>query len=170
MRHYRWLSHVKDVLEHNAENNEQDREISWAAFNASKTEHGPKKPTDKSTLLPLFAEKATSPSMILHSMNIIKQNVSFLNPGQVPVIAFDHPFFALAKQIQWNWPDRYGEDKMDIIFGGLHIEMTALRSIGGWLEESGSTNAWWKQTFHHLEQQIHFLKLPISPEQDMLIR
>lgn len=62
---------MKDVLEHNDENNEQDMELSWAAFNASKTEHDPEKPTDKSTLLPLFAEKATSPAMIRHSMNVI---------------------------------------------------------------------------------------------------
>lgn len=30
---------------------------------------------------------------------------------------------------------------MVIMFVGLHIEMAAFRRIGGWLEESGWTNA-----------------------------
>lgn len=30
---------------------------------------------------------------------------------------------------------------MVIMFGGLHIEMAVFRRIGGWLEESGWTNA-----------------------------
>ena len=56
--------------------------------------------------------------------------VSHLNPGQVPVIAADQPLFAMAKQVQWHWPEKYGEDKFVIMFGGLHIEMAALKSIG----------------------------------------
>ncbi|KAJ7394529.1 SUMO1 sentrin specific peptidase 1 [Desmophyllum pertusum] len=35
--------------------------------------------------------------MIKHGMNALKQATTFLNPGQVPVIAFDQPLFALAK-------------------------------------------------------------------------
>ena len=74
-------------------------------------------------------------------LDIVKQNVGFLNPGQTPVIAFDQPLYALAKQIKWNWPNIYGEDKVVIMFGGIHIEMAALRTIGDWLEESGWTSA-----------------------------
>ena len=79
--------------------------------------------------------------MIRHVMDIVKQKVGFLNPGQTPVIAFDQPLYALAKHIQWNWSNIYGEDKVVIMFGGIHIEMTALRTIGDWLEESGWTSA-----------------------------
>ena len=61
--------------------------------------------------------------MIRHSFDVIACAVNFLNPGQVPVITFDQPLFTIAKQIQWKWPDVYGEDKFVIIFGGLHIEM-----------------------------------------------
>ena len=136
---YRWLSHVKKVVE--SDNIRQDAEISWSAFYASNAEHDPDEPTDITSILPLFAEKATSPAMIVHGMNIIKQNVEFLNPGQTPVIAFDQPLFALAKQVQWNYPERFGEDKMVIMFGGLHIEMCAFKTIGDWLEESGWTSA-----------------------------
>ena len=42
----------------------------------------------------------------------------------------DQPLFALAKQIQWEFPDLYGEDKYVVMMGGLHIEMAALKSLG----------------------------------------
>jgi len=45
----------------------------------------------------------------------------FLNPGQTTVMAVDQPLFALAKQIQWQWPNTYGEDKFIVMFGGLYI-------------------------------------------------
>ena len=47
----------------------------------------------------------------------------------------------MAKQIQWQWPNLYGEDKFVIMFGGLHIEMAALKSIGTLLQSSGWTGA-----------------------------
>ena len=64
-----------------------------------------------------------------------------LNPGQTPVVAFDQPLYAIAKQIQWNWPNLYGEDKLVIMFGGLHIEMAAFKVLGEWLEDSGWKHA-----------------------------
>lgn len=48
---------------------------------------------------------------------------------------------AVAKQIQWSWPDTHGEDHFVVMFGGLHVEMTALKTIGDLLEESGWTGA-----------------------------
>ena len=74
-------------------------------------------------------------------MKKIREGVAFLTPGQIPVVAADQPLYALAKQIQWYWPEEYGEDKFVIMFGGLHIEMTALKSIGSMLEDSGWTSA-----------------------------
>ena len=69
-------------------------------------------------------------------MQKIRDTVAFLYPGQTPVIAADQPLFALAKQIQWQWPE-YREDKFVII----HIEMAALRSLGTLLEDSGWASA-----------------------------
>ena len=40
--------------------------------------------------------------MILHSMNVIKSAVQYINPGQTPDITLDQALFAIAKQIQWN--------------------------------------------------------------------
>ena len=54
--------------------------------------------------------------IILHSMDVIKAVVQRLNPDQVPVVAADQPFFALAKDVQWIWPDTQGEDHFVIIF------------------------------------------------------
>ena len=64
-----------------------------------------------------------------------------LNPGQTSIIASDQPLHALAKPIQWYWPDAYGEDKALVMFGGLHVEKTALKAIGKWLKGSGWTSA-----------------------------
>ena len=49
--------------------------------------------------------------------------------------------YAIAKQIQWKWPEMYGEDKFVVMFGGLHIEMAALRTLGDWLQGSGWVEA-----------------------------
>ena len=62
--------------------------------------------------------------------------VEHVNPGQTPAVTLDQPLFALVKQIMWKWPEKYGEDKMVVMFGGLHIEMAALKSLGNWLRGS----------------------------------
>ena len=53
----------------------------------------------------------------------------------------DQPLFAIAKNIQWKWPSVYGESKCVIMFGGLHIELPALKTAGNLLESSGWTGA-----------------------------
>jgi hypothetical protein len=88
-------------------------------------------------MLPLFHEQAHSVSMIRHAMDVVHTATSKLNSGQVPVVALDQPLYALAKLIQWNWPEHYGESKFVIMFGGLHIEMAALKTLGSFLEGSG---------------------------------
>ena len=67
--------------------------------------------------------------------------MAFLNPGQTPVIAADQPLYALAKQIQWHWPENYGEYKFVMMFGGLHIEIDAFKSIGSLLKGRRWTSA-----------------------------
>ena len=84
-----------------------------------------------SCLLPLFQEEAKSVAMILHSMNTVKRSV------QIPVIACDQPFYAIAKKIQWQWPETHGEKKYVVVLGGLHIEIAAWRALGDFLEGSG---------------------------------
>lgn len=137
-----WLCHVKDVIESDSEDDdEQDMCVSWAAFHASQVTTPNDTPADISSLLPLFQEDSKSVAMIIHTMNVVKRTVQFLNPGQTPVLACDQPLFALAKKIQWKLPEVHGEKKLVVMLGGLHIEMTALRALGDWLEGSGWISA-----------------------------
>lgn len=115
-------------------------DITWSAHHASK-ERGKSFEVSISTLLPLLRDQAHSVATVKHVMDKIREIVLFLNPRQVPVIAADQPIYAVAKQIQWHWPELYGEDKFVIMFGGLHIEMAALKSIGTLLKDSGWTGA-----------------------------
>ena len=134
----KWLNHVKDELE---KENTEDMKLSWAAYHASQLEQNEQSIPDITSLLPLFKEEAKLAAMIRHSFIVVKNAVRHLNPGQIPIIAFDQPLYALTKLIQWYWPDAYGEDKALVMFGGLHVEMTALKAIGKWLEGSGWTSA-----------------------------
>jgi len=74
-------------------------------------------------------------------MNIVANATYCANPGQTPVLTVDQPLFALAKQIQWNWPENFGEHRFVLVLGGLHLEMAALRTLGNWLDCSGWTTA-----------------------------
>jgi len=62
-------------------------------------------PSAINTLLPPFLDNACSIAMIKHFMSIVKAVVKHLNPDQAPVLTADQPLFALAKQIQYAWPD-----------------------------------------------------------------
>ena len=91
------------------------------------------------SLMPLLRDQAHSIATLTHAMKKLGK-VALFNPGQTPVIAANQPLYALLKQIQWEWSE-YGEDKFIKMFGGLHIEMAALKSIGTLLEDSGWISA-----------------------------
>ena len=116
-----------------------DESFSWEAYHSNV--HGVDYPVAIFSLLPLLPDQAKSFAMIRHSMDVIKLAVYSLNPTQVPVIAMDQPLFAVAKQIQWNWPDVYGERHFVFIFGGLHIEMNFLKVLSQWLDGTGWISA-----------------------------
>ena len=105
---YRWLEHAASKI--SSEGVPINCNISWAQFHASNQTAVTYQPAITS-LLPLFKEPAHSVAMIHHSLDMIKKTVNKINPGQVPVVAFDQPLFSIAKQIQCTWPLTYGEDK-----------------------------------------------------------
>ena len=111
--------------------------LSWAAYHASQQ---PETNTTTSTiaLLPLFRDNAHTTCMIKHAMDVISKAVKHLNPTQIPVIVADQPLYAIAKQIQWCYPETHGENRIVVMMGGLHIEMNLLKLLGDWLPES-----WW---------------------------
>ena len=137
---YRWLGDVKQVV--NMDKLADDENLSWAAYHASCNQDEARDCSKSlSCLLPLFYEDAKSVAMLRHRMDIVKNAVDFLNPGQVPIITADQPLYALCKQIQWRWPGCYSEDHFIVMFGGLHIEMNALKVLGDLLDSSGWTGA-----------------------------
>lgn len=92
-------------------------------------------------LMPLFREKAASHGMMMHTLKVVKEAVDFLNPGQIPVIVADQPLYAILKQLQYQFPQKFGEDKFLMMMGGLHVEMALERVVGQWLEDSGWVEA-----------------------------
>ena len=72
-------------------------------------------------------------------MIIIKQITDQVNHGQTPVLTVDQPLYAIAKRIQWKWPEQYGEQNYVVLMGGLHIENAILKVLGDWLDGSGWT-------------------------------
>ena len=112
----------------------------WAAYHAS-MQPQVEDPPALCALLPLFYEKSATPAMIKHGMNVERQAIQFLNPGQIPITTFDQPLFALAKFVQWKWPDTYGEKVHVIMLGGLHTEMALWNTLWDVLEGSGWTAA-----------------------------
>ena len=91
--------------------------------------------------MPVFYEKAATAAMVKHGMTVQQKATQFLNTGQIPVTAFDAPLFALAKLVQWKWPDTHGDYKHVVMMGGLHIEMAMWNTFGDYLEGSGWTTA-----------------------------
>ena len=66
----------------------------------------------------------------------MREAVEYLNLDQAPIAAVDQRFYTVTKQIQWNWPETHGENHFIIMFGRLHIEMTAPKILGNLLEGS----------------------------------
>ena len=94
---YKWLDNVRDCL--NQEITNDILNLSWAAYHASQVSVDHPRRLDLTSLMPLFQESAHSAATIHHAMEVVSQAVSFLNPGQVPVLACDEPLFAIAKKI-----------------------------------------------------------------------
>ena len=108
--------------------------------------------------------------MVKHGMNVRHKATQFLNPNQIPVIAFYAPLYALAKLVQWKWPITHGEDKYMIMLGGLHMEMASWNTFGDYLENSAWTTALVQAEVHLTASPIHFLSLFTSLGLDTLIR
>ena len=143
---YQWLDNASEVIE-NKRTGDDSLDTSWVAFHASRQTPGIRA-TCSTILLPLFQERAHTVAMIKHSLDVTSKAVEHLNPGQNPVVTFDQPIYALAKQIQFRWPEKYGEDKLVVMFGGLHIEMAALKMLGTGYKEVVGLKHYCKLTSH----------------------
>ena len=131
---YKWLGKVMSLVEEGIL--EAGDFVSWAAYHASMQGETGKIPK-LIALMPMFRDPSHSFAMIMHCMKTNKAATQLLNPGQIPVLTMDQPLYAIGKQIQWNLPELYGEDKYVVMLGPLHIEMAGLKMIGNLLEGSG---------------------------------
>ena len=93
---YKWLDNVRDCL--NQEITNDILNLSWAAYHASQVSVDHPRQLDLTSLMPLFQESAHSAATIRHAMEVVRQAVRFLNPGQVPVLACDEPLLQLLRR------------------------------------------------------------------------
>ncbi len=129
-----WLKHLLGVNKEERNHDIKDR-FSWSAFHSQNSTVAPIKST--STLLPLLNDSVNSTAMLRHTMGVVKKILLKLNPQQAVVLTADQPVYALGKQVQWMYPEFYGEGNTVMMMGALHIEMAFLNGIGDWLEGSG---------------------------------
>ena len=115
--------------------------VSWSAFHASHDDD----PGDAAiTTSCSFAFVSRGCCNSCYGETLAKHHqeiVDITNPGLAPVVACDQSLFAIAKKVRWKWPLDYGEDKFVIMFGGLHIELAALKTLGDLLKVNGWTSA-----------------------------
>ena len=132
-----WMAHVNSVLQHDTL--PEDDVITWSVYNSRLMNDDSLKLPAVIGVLPLFPDKVASPSMIQHAMQLTMQGRLFLNPGQTGVIGADQPLYAIAKQLQWTFPESVGGDKLVMMLGALHIEDKIHQMTGKLLRDSGGT-------------------------------
>lgn len=139
------LSEEQEWLNHFVQSQAQGscKKVSWAGYHASQPRNANCSkgilPATK-VVLPLFYEKAHSPSMVKHGLEKITEAIQKANPGQIPVIAMDQPLYSMAKHLQWTYTS-LSEENIVIMLGGMHTEMAMLSTIGDILQGSGWVTA-----------------------------
>ena len=88
-----WVKHSLTLVD--KEELARDDTIAWFACHALLQEPY-EDPPALCALLPLFYEKAATPAMVKHGMEIQRQAIEYLNPGQIPVTTYDQTLFAIA--------------------------------------------------------------------------
>ena len=72
-----------------------------------------------------------------HCIEVAKNAIDALNPGQVTVGTSDHLVYALSRRLQQMFPDSPGPGKYLPMLGGLHIEKFLLEIHGQLIAGSG---------------------------------
>ena len=107
---------------------------SWAVFHARSQSSSLYQ--DTSVMLQIFRHDSKSATNIRHLLDVLIKSIHYLNPNQTAVIGFDQPLYALAKKIQWFQLTAYGQQKLVLMLGTLHIKMVMLICLGKWLQDS----------------------------------
>ena len=113
-------------------NNNLEQQISFAAFFSANSSSAMQKSI--STLLPILEDSINSTAMVRHCIEVVRNIINHLNPGQITVLTAEQPVYAVGKQMQWT----YHEDHKDVtwLIDPLHIEMALMNAIGIWIHGS----------------------------------
>ena len=57
----------------------------------------------------------------------LEVSASYLLCRYAPMVSNERN--ALAKQVQWHWPDLQGEENFVVMFCGFYVEMAAFQSL-----------------------------------------
>ncbi|CAE1256527.1 unnamed protein product [Acanthosepion pharaonis] len=127
---YEWLQKVQGTTDV-----DDDSNITWSAHHASQKRTSECE-TSITSLLPLLRDQAHSVATIKHAMKKVREAVANSRPG-----SWSTTLCHGKRNTVVLGQKKCGEDKYVIMFGWLHIEMTALKSIGSMLADSGWTSA-----------------------------
>ena len=67
--------------------------------------------------MPLLLENSHAAALLNRVVNLVKEALEHLNPNYTPVLTMDQPLPAIAKEIQWLWPDSFSNNKYVIKIG-----------------------------------------------------
>lgn len=101
---------------------DSDKEIiSWSAYN-SRLCADISNYKSTSVMLPLIKDNINSQTVVRHTMDIVISTTKKINPEQTPVWTGDQPVYAIGKQLQWIYPEKYGEDKLVLMLGNIILQ------------------------------------------------
>ena len=120
-REIEWLEHISSL-------NQFTSDSSWSVYNARKDDT--KVVPCVNSVLPLLRQSAAAYSMQKHCIEVAKNAIDKLNPGQVTVNTSDQSVYAFSRRFQQMFSDSLCPRKYPPMFGGLHIQNVLLEIHG----------------------------------------
>ena len=130
-----WFNYTHDHLD----DEEMLHRCNRASFCASQVQNRGSKCSP--AMLLLLQDEVATHGRVRHTIDIIDQVQKKLKLDQPLKITADQPVYAFGNQVQWLYPDEYGDHLSAHDDGPLHIEMNFLNLLGNWLESSGWTES-----------------------------
>ena len=122
-----WLKYVSSLLQQG--DSLENEGIAWADYNSRLMGVESVKPSAEIGVLPLSPNKAATPAIMKHAMELAKKGTEFLNTGQTAVLRADQPLYAIVKKLQWLFPETLEEDMFVVMLGHSILR---IRSAKGW--------------------------------------
>ena len=130
----------KNVITDDVKWLQDESHISWAVYHSKKLSDITEYEANSAMLL-ILRDDSKSQDTIKHVLDILINAINKLNPNKTAIIGLDQPLSGILKKIQWQYPERYGREKLVLMLGNLDIEMVILSCLRDWLEDNGWTTA-----------------------------